>query len=115
MSSNLERELPATFLRKCVVLQLRTPRDREQLIEWLLASGKTHFPAISEEILMRTAQLVAEERSKSEKEGLYVVPSKSEYLDLLRAVITAGSDIEKQMALLDITARYTVRKKVSAE
>jgi MoxR-like ATPase len=40
ITTNEERELPAAFLRRCLVLEMALPKEKTELIEWLVARGK---------------------------------------------------------------------------
>ena len=43
ITTNEERELPAAFLRRCLVLNLYLPQEENKLIEFLIQRGHIHF------------------------------------------------------------------------
>jgi MoxR-like ATPase len=88
ITTNEERELPAAFVRRCLVLQLFLPADKNELIDFLVARGNAHFGAKLDEPTYKAAAVVlaGEHLAKKEEEGR-VAPGQAEYLDLLRAVL----------------------------
>lgn len=86
ITTNEERTLPDAFVRRCLVLQLAWPGDREPLIERLMARGRAHFQ-LGDEVLRAAAEMVAEDRAAVAGRGL-CPPGGAEYLDMLRVVAT---------------------------
>jgi MoxR-like ATPase len=109
VTTNEERVLPDAFLRRCFVLPLDLPTERDNLVERLLALGAAHFGACDGTVLRRAADLLATDRADLKKRGLYA-PGAAEYLDLLRAVTTQESSAAKQRKLLERVAKYALRK-----
>ncbi len=102
VTTNDERELPAAFLRRCVVLTLALPKTRGDLIDFLVERGRLHFPALHAEYakaLSDAATLLVDDRVDAERKGVYV-PGLAEYLDLLRVLTRIGGDAEAQVAEL---------------
>lgn len=91
ITTNDERELPAAFLRRCLVMTLRLPMDVEDLQRWLMARGKLHFPALPQPALLEAAQLLVADRKQGKEQHGYL-PGLAEYLDLLRALTQLGPD-----------------------
>ena len=60
ITTNEERVLPDAFVRRCLVTQMRLPRDRKSLIALLEERGRAHFGDISGELLNKAARLLAE-------------------------------------------------------
>ena len=86
ITTNDERELPAAFIRRCVVLNLNPPKDSGALKAWLCKRGAVHFKAeCSEATRKSAADLLQESRENAEKKGVPPV-GQAEYLDLLRAL-----------------------------
>jgi MoxR-like ATPase len=85
ITTNEERELPAAFLRRCLVLHMDLPEKREELIAWLMERGKVHFESSSEEIRREAAEQLVNDRENMIKLGL-PAPGQAEYIDLLRAI-----------------------------
>lgn len=90
ITTNDERELPAAFVRRCVVLDLNPPQntaeDPDVLQQWLCKRGKVHFgDQCSEDNRKKAAELLVKNRQNAEKKG--VSPAgQAEYLDLLRVL-----------------------------
>lgn len=110
VTSNEERDLPAPFLRRCLVLTLKLPAEQEELITFLKERGRAHFEnRCAEEVLTKGAQLIANDRFDSERKNRYL-PGQAEYLDLIRAV-TDMSDSEKgQKEILEKISSFVLKK-----
>jgi MoxR-like ATPase len=91
VTTNEERELPAPFLRRCLVLHLNLYDDDKKLKEFLVGRGKVHFEpqyknsGSYEIVLDKAADLLISDRKNADKGGLHR-PGQAEYLDLCRAV-----------------------------
>ena len=86
ITTNDERELPAAFIRRCVVLNLNPSKDPKKLEQWLCKRGEVHFNNdCSQAIRLRAAELLLESRKTAEQKGVPPV-GQAEYLDLLRAL-----------------------------
>ncbi|MBN1654600.1 MAG: AAA family ATPase [Deltaproteobacteria bacterium] len=85
ITTNEERELPPAFLRRCLVLHLDLPEERDELIGWLMERGKVHFENSSQEIRRQAAEQLVNDRESMLKQGL-PAPGQAEYIDLLRAL-----------------------------
>jgi len=83
LTSNDTRQLPAALLRRCVILDLALPADRDELIAHLVNIGAAHFPDVDEDDLKGAAQQIVDDR-----EDCRDLPKtgQAEYLDLLRAL-----------------------------
>lgn len=80
ITSNDERDLPRPFLRRCVVLRLRTP-DKEHL----LRVASAHLGGgYDEELASAVADRVLEEQEAAARRN-EPAPSTAEFLDALRA------------------------------
>lgn len=111
VTTNEERSLPDAFLRRCLVLQLRLPRDRDQLVEWLKRRGRAHFgpDEIADPVFEKAAEMLADDRQRLLRQGL-TPPGGAEYLDLLRAVARSERDPKRQLELLQRVAEFALRK-----
>lgn len=110
LTTNEERELPAAFLRRCLVLEYVLP---EPLAPWLVERGRVHFGGSCDKaVLDKAAQLLVRDRAEARRAGV-TPPGQAEYLDLLRAVVTLRADTDARLALLDTLARYAYRKQRS--
>lgn len=111
ITTNEERELPAAFLRRCLVLNLKLPEERENLLEFLMNRGQVHFPGSEPELRKKAAHLLLDEREKAKRQGL-PRPGQAEYIDMLRAVIRLKNkhpDI-KQIDILEHVSGFTLKK-----
>lgn len=86
ITTNDERELPAAFVRRCIVLDLNPPREKDALIAWLCNRGRVHFlDQCSDKTRLLAAELLVQNRIKADSKG--VSPAgQAEYLDLLRVL-----------------------------
>lgn len=109
ITTNEERELPAAFVRRCVVLNLAFPIDHDDQLEFLVQRGKAHFESgISDEVFKHSAIQILEDR-EGVPEG-QPRPGAAEYLDLLRALKELADDEATQLNLLSGIAPFVVRK-----
>jgi len=111
VTTNEERELPAAFLRRCMVLNLALPKDDGELVDLLVKRGGDHFGKQCKPKLRKAvAEKLAEDRNKARDLGR-PVPGQAEYLDILRALVNArGSDEAAQMELFGRIARFALDK-----
>lgn len=109
ITTNEERALPDAFLRRCLVLQLSMPREEKELVAFLTARGKAHFPRMPPSVLEKAAVLLAGDRARLLERGLSP-PGQAEYLDLLRAVAEHGKRKDEQEKLLDQIAEFALKK-----
>lgn len=114
ITTNEERELPAAFLRRCVVLPLEIPR-KDELMDFLRGRGRVHFPdrsRCSDMVLHEAARLLVQDRMDAEQGQPR--PGQAEYLDLLRAVVTCTRDEPqpelRQLELLKELRRFVLGK-----
>jgi MoxR-like ATPase len=115
ITTNEERELPAAFVRRCLVLHLELPREEKALIDWLAARGESHFGSACSEAVRRAAagQLWTDRREALDR-GI-PPPGQAEYLDILRALSDMTKDEstrreEKQLGLLEKIAEFALKK-----
>lgn len=110
ITTNEERELPAAFLRRCLVLRLALP-EGDALEAFLVARGKAHFgPKFSDKILAEAARQVATERGHEGSDAL-VRAGQAEYLDLLNALLEVAQPTEAdQLRQLEIIKGFALSK-----
>ncbi|HMW53167.1 MAG TPA: MoxR family ATPase [Rhodocyclaceae bacterium] len=106
ITTNEERELPAAFLRRCLVLQYDLPAD---LVPWLIDRGAIHFPTCAREVLETAANQLVQDRADAREAGV-TPPGQAEYLDLLRAVTTLAGMPGEQLELLAHLSHFAYRK-----
>lgn len=114
-TTNEERDLPAAFLRRCLVLTLQLPKG-DGLADWLVERGKVHFrEQCSENILREAADMLVKDRSTAKQQGL-PAPGQAEYLDLLRAVTALGERVPESRReaeherILSKIAKFALKK-----
>lgn len=114
ITTNEDRELPAAFVRRCAVLNLR-PDDAnaEAFCAWLQARAQVHQQLRSFEgsqVLAKAAQQVWSDREDARKQSLPTV-GLAEYLDLLYALHrVSGGDPDQADGLLNQLAPYALVK-----
>ncbi|HRY14465.1 MAG TPA: MoxR family ATPase [Candidatus Competibacteraceae bacterium] len=111
ITTNEERELPAAFLRRCLVLNLQLPNDPKELVDCLIKRGGEHFGTdCSESVRILVAEQLVKDRVKARELGR-PTPGQAEYLDILRALKNArGPDEAAQEALFKRIARFALDK-----
>ncbi len=110
ITTNEERELPAAFLRRCLVLHLGLPKGDEALLAFLCARGKVHFGERCSEAVRREAGgLLLKDRREAIAQGL-PPPGQAEYLDLLRAVKELEDEEQAQLDLLKKINEFALKK-----
>lgn len=112
VTTNEERELPAAFLRRCLVHPMRMEDHPQGELGFLLDRGRDHFDdQISEqEVYQQAAQQLLEDRRASTGHGL-VKPGAAEYIDLLRALTKlCPDDVAQQIATLAKIERFALDK-----
>jgi MoxR-like ATPase len=113
ITTNEERELPAAFLRRCVVRTMSLPAERDRLIDHLIMRGRTTFSEgmASDRVLREAAGMLADDRSKAEASSHRFKPGQAEYLDLLRALVTlAPKDEAEQLQRLRQVHQFFLQK-----
>jgi MoxR-like ATPase len=90
ITSNDERELPAAFRRRCVILYLQD-HEPDELVGIALAHFAQHDPPASRELCTRVAAVLDRLRKAAVKGG-YRPPSTAEYLDAVRACLNLPAD-----------------------
>lgn len=105
LTSNGARQLPAPFLRRCIVLAMQLPADG--LVDWLMQRGRLHFAAaqIKDDALRRAAELIDEDRRSVSSRQRYK-PGVAEYIYLCQAVaeLAAKAPARAQVALIESLA-----------
>jgi MoxR-like ATPase len=110
ITTNEERELPAAFVRRCLVHHLALPEDDEALIEWLVRRGGHHFgKRCTEPVRREAARQLVQDRREAVRQGL-PRPGQAEYLDILRALSSMASDPKEQTRLLGKIKDFALKK-----
>jgi len=110
ITSNNDRIMPDAFLRRCIVLRLFLPEEKDDVIDFLVERGKAHFKALPEDLLRKAAKMVADDRMDAIEEHCRPLPGQAEYIDLLHAVHDRGKDDQARMNLLEVVRPFVVTK-----
>ncbi len=102
LTSNDTRQLPPALVRRCLVLDLALPKGAE-LLPHLQRIGKTHYPETSEEVLLKAAEQIIQDRELCRE---LPKTGQAEFLDLLRALWEISSEAEEQIAWLEKLAPF---------
>ena len=110
ITTNEERELPAAFLRRCLVLPLSLPEADGELLDFLCQRGEVHFGARCTDAVRRKAgELLLEDRKAANAQGL-PPPGQAEFLDLLRAVCNMAENEKGQLDWLAKISGFVLKK-----
>ncbi|MCP5518557.1 MAG: AAA family ATPase [Verrucomicrobiales bacterium] len=99
ITTNEERELPAAFLRRCLVLQMTLGTDDNQRRDFLARRARDHFDGkvIDDKLLERAIDLLLEDRKAGRDLGP-AKPGAAELLDLLRVLADLRPQGKKKQA-----------------
>jgi MoxR-like ATPase len=115
ITTNEERVLPDAFIRRCLVLRLALPEERDELIAHLVNRGRAHFKNVSESLLKRAAGMLADDRATATAKNWRPRPGQAEFFDLVRAALALAMEQKVEPdALLDMIAPYLLRKSSEA-
>ncbi|GJL74922.1 MoxR family ATPase [Nitrosomonas sp.] len=110
ITTNEERELPAAFVRRCLVLNLDLPKDEQELTDLLIKRGQLHFgDQCAIEVRKKAAKQLIKDRATAKEKGV-MPPGQAEYLDLLRAVSVLAKTEKEQSDMLDQINEFALRK-----
>jgi MoxR-like ATPase len=116
ITTNEERELPAAFIRRCVVLNQNPPKDETKLMAWLIERGRAHnHLQIADGAREHAAQQVLADRKVAKSNG-YPPVGLAEYIDLLTALDELTQEVKakdreaKQMDWIDQIGAYALVK-----
>ncbi len=110
ITTNEERELPAAFVRRCLVLNMDLPKDDKALIELLVERGALHFgDHCKKDIRREAAEQLVIDRSTAKEKGV-TPPGQAEYLDMLRALSVLAKTTEEQKKMLAKINKFVLRK-----
>ena len=113
ITTNEERELPAAFVRRCLVMEMNLPdKQDDAFIEWLFKRGRVHFKDSTicpDNVLKDAAKLLIEDRKEAGRQG-FKKPGQAEYLDLVKAVTTLEKTEKQQRDLLQKVSHFAFKK-----
>jgi MoxR-like ATPase len=103
LTTNDERELPAAFTRRCIVLTLESPTA-----ERFVAIAGKHFPGGDSRLHKKLADMVVSMAGQAEKKRV-PPPSTAEYIDAIRACealkVKPGTDAWEAVAQATLSKR----------
>lgn len=115
VTTNGERELPAAFVRRCMVLELKLDKDKLKLSKWLIKRGRVHFKdRCDDAVIARAAKLLVNDREVAIQEGI-TPPGQAEYLDLLRAVSNLSDTGNDPAEVLEFISKFALKKHSSGQ
>lgn len=110
ITTNEERELPAAFVRRCLVLNLDLPKDESELTKLLIERGQLHFgDGCSLKVREKAVGLLINDRKVAKEKGV-TSPGQAEYLDMLRALSVLAKTEKEQLDILDQISEFALRK-----
>jgi len=112
IATNEDRELPAAFVRRCLVLQMDLPKDESGALDsYLRARANAHFldKPIDPRIVDAAIQQLKVDRAEMVRRDLRP-PGQAELIDLLKAVSSLADDYEGQKSVLEETAAFAFKK-----
>ncbi|MEN8259211.1 MAG: MoxR family ATPase [Pseudomonadota bacterium] len=110
ITTNEERELPAAFVRRCLVLNLQLPERESEFLNLLVERGKVHFKnKCHPDVYREAAHQLWEDRQSAETQGV-TPPGQAEYIDMLRVISTLQPDTEQQMSLIGKISGFALKK-----
>ena len=123
ITTNDERELPAAFLRRCVVWEMRFPEedDKKAVADFLVERAQVHWGEKQiggefEEWMRETFVPVLLRHRGEAKEYELVKPGAAEFLDLVRILLELHpSDVAGRKADFEKVKNFALRKSARSE
>lgn len=110
ITTNEERELPAAFLRRCMVLHIGLPTTKDDFIAFLADRGRIHFPYDhSDDVRKEAARQLWNDR-KDALDACQPAPGQAEYLDILRALKDMAENKTDQLAVMAEIKDFAFKK-----
>jgi MoxR-like ATPase len=118
ITTNEERELPAAFLRRCLVLQMNFPDENQSdaVAEFLIRDRARVWwtgEEISDAICREAIDQLLRDRAEA-RDQVLPVPGAAEFLDLLRVLLTFKGEDAQRAALREIH-RFVFRKNLEVK
>lgn len=110
ITTNEERELPAAFVRRCLVLNLGLPTNEQEFIDTLVKRGRLHFEnQCHKDVYPQLAGQLWADRQSADAQGM-ARPGQAEYIDLLRVLANLQPDLTKQLSDLEKISEFALQK-----
>lgn len=124
ITTNEERTLPDAFIRRCLSITLKLPKDKADQIDYLVDHAKPNFSELAaiqikdeqgkeQNLLQMAAKMIVDDRADAKKNNWHPLPGQAEYFDLLRGIehtYKHNQDTEALKATLENLARFTSKK-----
>ena len=111
VTSNDERQLPAAFVRRCLVHRLSLPESPEELQKYLLELADVHQPQQGGEVKKKAARLLTQDRSAAREADIRPLPGLAEFFDMLRVLQRQYPGNEAaQLDAIEAVAQFTSGK-----
>lgn len=117
LTTNEERELPAAFLRRCLVLQMPFPTEAADARTFLLDRARVFHTAVevSDAVCHKIVDSLLEDRVSARRDGL-AIPGAAEFLDLVRVLTGLHKGEEKaQLDALEQIKDFALKKNLPEE
>lgn len=115
ITTNEERELPAAFLRRCLVLQMTFPSDAKEAKTFLIERARVFWDEkkISNAVCERAVECLLQDRDDAGA-GALAIPGAAEFLDILRVLAELRDGDEKaQLAHFEQIKDFALKKNLS--
>jgi MoxR-like ATPase len=113
ITTNEERELPTAFLRRCLVLQMRFPKDPATAETFLIqdrARVRWNERQVSDEVCRKIVGALLADRETAARLGL-AIPGAAEFLDIISALVELSpGDEAGQLEVLDRIKDFALKK-----
>jgi MoxR-like ATPase len=113
ITTNEERELPAAFLRRCLVLQMRFPVEQAAVEKFLIKDRARVFwnaEQTSDAVCLEVVSQLLQERESAQRDGMSV-PGAAEFLDIVRVLVELHpGDEQAQLAALAQISAFALKK-----
>lgn len=88
ITTNDEQQLPQAFVRRCLVLDIVLPKQKDEFIDKLSGRGRALFTDIfdSDDIFREVAGMLWQKREQVKSAGFPYLPGQAEYFDHLAAI-----------------------------
>lgn len=111
ITTNEERELPAAFLRRCLVHVMDLPKDKDKQAEDLTRRVRAHEDLSTvEDVVLKLAIDMLQADRKAALERDLRPPGLAELIDLLRVVTRRGGSVAAQERRLKENQRFAFQK-----
>jgi MoxR-like ATPase len=118
ITTNEEGELPAAFLRRCLVLQMHFPSDPKEAERFLIEQrARVNWTEkdVSTKVCQQVVAELLRDREAAREEGM-AVPGAAEFIDILRVLVDLHRGDEKaQMHAFAQTRDFALRKNLAEE